>query len=179
MEYIDTQIATRYTAIISSSGTGTGGAANTGDITFNGVKIIGAGAASGDGNGYSTIELVPDPDLYVNDQYLIVDPTVGHIHIRAGGTQDDSNTLLILGGEKSNVTVSDNNLSHVIINSKTVDGTGQSAWEFEGGDTSSKGTIRYPGWYNSQSYNNPNGSVLVTDSATETIWVINTNRLLS
>ena len=80
----------------------------TGDITFDGVQIIGAGTASGDGQSNSTIEIVPDADLYANDQYLIIDPTnPNHIHIRAGGTQDDSNADLILGGERNNVYIED------------------------------------------------------------------------
>jgi hypothetical protein len=85
-----------------------GGSADTGDITFDGVKIIGAGTASGDGNGYATLELVPDNSLYENDQYLVVDPTQpNHIHIRAGGTQDDSQVELFLGGERNHVRVLD------------------------------------------------------------------------
>ena len=61
--------------------------------------------SSGDGNGYSTIELRPDSNA-VNDQYLIIDPTViNHIHIRAGGQQDNSNGQLFLGGEYSNFSV--------------------------------------------------------------------------
>jgi hypothetical protein len=88
---------------------GSGGNANTGDITFDGVQIIGAGDASGDGLGAGTIELVPDATLN-SDQYLIIDPTApGHIHIRAGGIQDESTAELIFGAEKSNVKVSDNN----------------------------------------------------------------------
>jgi hypothetical protein len=86
------------------------GSSNTGNITFDGVKIIGAGTASGDGNGYATLELVPDNSLYENDQYLVIDPTEGeppHIHIRAGGIQDDSAAVLILGGERNNVRVYD------------------------------------------------------------------------
>ena len=82
----------------------------TGDITFEGVKIIGAGTASGDGNGYGTIELVPDEGRYSSDQYLIIDPTApNHIHIRAGGEQDAANADLILGAENTHVMVSDNN----------------------------------------------------------------------
>lgn len=85
-----------------------GGNANTGNVTFAGVKVIGAGTASGDGNGYSTLELVPDNNLYENHQYLVVDPTApSHIHIRAGGTQDASNSELFLGGEKNHVRVND------------------------------------------------------------------------
>ena len=84
-----------------------GADANTGDITFDGIQIIGAGTASGDGGGYGTMQLVPDGDL-TSDQYLIIDPTApNHIHIRAGGTQDASTADLILGGENTNVLVSD------------------------------------------------------------------------
>ena len=79
-----------------------------GEITFDGVQIIGAGDASGDGLGAGTIELVPDADLET-DQYLVIDPTgPNHIHIRAGGTQDASTSELILGAERNRVQVSDN-----------------------------------------------------------------------
>ena len=91
------------------TGGGEGTPANTGDITFDGVQIIGAGDASGDGLGAGTIELVPD-DTLNSDQYLIIDPTApSHIHIRAGGTQDASTADLFLGAEQTNVKVSDNN----------------------------------------------------------------------
>ena len=87
------------------------GGSNTGDITFDGVQIIGAGTASGDGYGLGTLELVPDGDI-TSDQYLIIDPTApNHIHIRAGGTQDASTADLFLGGERNNVLVSDNGRS--------------------------------------------------------------------
>lgn len=86
-----------------------GGNADTGDITFDGVKIIGAGEDSGDGYGNATMELVPDADLYANDQYLVVDPTApSHIHLRAGGTQDESNAELYLGGERTHIRIVDN-----------------------------------------------------------------------
>jgi hypothetical protein len=82
------------------------GSASTGDITFDGVKIKGAGTASGDGLGYATMELVPDNSLYSSGQYLIIDPTgPNHIHIRAGGLIDQSQSELILGGEKLRVRV--------------------------------------------------------------------------
>ena len=69
----------------------------TGDITFDGIQIIGDG----------TMELVPDSSLN-SDQYLVIDPTApNHIHIRAGGTQDASTADLIIGGENTNVLVSD------------------------------------------------------------------------
>jgi len=44
----------------------------------------------------------------VNDQYIILDPTApNHIHVRAGGTIDASSAELYLGGEQTNVQVSD------------------------------------------------------------------------
>jgi hypothetical protein len=83
------------------------GGGDTGDITFDGVQIIGAGTASGDGSNLGTIELVPDGDI-TSDQYLIIDPTApNHIHIRAGGEQDASSADLFIGGERNHVRVSD------------------------------------------------------------------------
>ena len=72
-------------------------------------RLYGSDADSGDGNGRDTIKLIPDASLsdYTgNDQYLIIDPT-GGIRIRAGGTIDNSNADLYLGGEKTFVRVSD------------------------------------------------------------------------
>ena len=64
------------------------------------------GNSSGDGGGYTTLRLVPDTTVENADQYLIVDPTApGHIHIRAGGIQDDSAADLIFGGENSHVKI--------------------------------------------------------------------------
>lgn len=61
--------------------------------------------SSGDGSGYSTIELRPDSNAG-SDQYIIIDPTTGgHIHVRAGGTQDSSSGELFLGGENSHVRI--------------------------------------------------------------------------
>jgi hypothetical protein len=120
---------------------------STGDITFNGVKIIGDGTASGDGAGFSTIELVPDNDLYnitptgdfgIGGQYLVIDPTApNHIHIRAGGPQDEAAAQLILGGEKANVTVRDQDNSftekhEVLINTQSNDGSAINLWQFKG-----------------------------------------------
>jgi len=66
-----------------------------------------SGNSSGDGLGYNTLRLVPDlQGLEDADQYIILDPTSpGHIHIRAGGTQDNSQAILYFGGENSYVKV--------------------------------------------------------------------------
>jgi hypothetical protein len=65
------------------------------------------GNSSGDGGGYNTMRLVPDlQGLEAADQYIILDPTSpGHIHIRAGGTQDNSQAILYFGGENSYVKI--------------------------------------------------------------------------
>ena len=75
---------------------------------FNDGYLQWLGGASGDGFGYTTLELHPDSTRSSSDQYLIIDPTAGeppHIHIRAGGTQDSSGAVLFLGGENSHVKV--------------------------------------------------------------------------
>jgi hypothetical protein len=54
--------------------------------------LYGSNADAGDGSGSDTIKLIPDASLGT-DQYIVVDPTggePGHIHLRAGGTQDAS-----------------------------------------------------------------------------------------
>jgi hypothetical protein len=94
-------------ARFTQGSSGGGGNANTGDITFNGVQIIGAGTASSDGLNAGTMQLVPDAGLGT-DQYLVIDPTApNHIHIRPGGTIDSSTADLIMGGENTNLLVSD------------------------------------------------------------------------
>jgi hypothetical protein len=131
----------------------TGSGADTGDITFSGVKIQGAGTEGE--SGYATIELVPDTDLYTintssgafgnsGGQYLIIDPTSPqHIHIRAGGPIDEAPAQLILGGEKSNVTVRNQDNSYeenhyVTVNTESTTGTHYS-WIF--GDD---GSLTFP-----------------------------------
>lgn len=90
-----------------------GNAVSTGNLTVAGSIVLTANSAinslantSGDGLGLTTLELVPDNSVYVNDQYLIIDPTApSHIHIRAGGSQDSSSTQLFVGGENSYLSV--------------------------------------------------------------------------
>jgi hypothetical protein len=79
-----------------------------GNTTDNSGYLQWIGNSSGDNNGYTTLHLVPDDTLTSNDQYLIIDPTApSHIHIRAGGTQDNSQAELYLGGESNYVRVTD------------------------------------------------------------------------
>ena len=86
-----------------------GGGGVTGNIVIASTEseINFVANSSGDGSGYSTIQLIPDTGLG-SDQYIILDPTApSHIHIRAGGEQDNSFADLFLGGEKNYVRVRD------------------------------------------------------------------------
>ncbi|NBU99908.1 MAG: hypothetical protein EBS31_00320 [Burkholderiaceae bacterium] len=64
---------------------------------------------------YGPSVIVLDPQWLGNDQKLVIDATApNHIHVRAGGTIDASTADLILGGENTNVVVSDGQQSVVI-----------------------------------------------------------------
>ena len=72
--------------------------------------IAWAGNSSGDGSGFTTMRLVPDQQgLEDLDTYIILDPAYvdspGSIHIRAGGTRDNSLANLYLGGANSHVKI--------------------------------------------------------------------------
>ena len=100
-----------------------------GSTANNNGYINWAGNSSGDLNGYTTMRLIPDDTRENYDQYLIIDPTApGHIHIRAGGTQDNSGADLILGGEDSYFRVSSGSSPNVYVransNNWTFDTTG-------------------------------------------------------
>jgi hypothetical protein len=98
--------------------------------------FYGSNADSGDGLGLDTIKLIPDAELfrnngnYDNDQYIIVDPTEpDHIHLRAGGTIDDSSADLFLGGEENHIRVSDGSKRVTIKTTSYSDD--QSTWIFD------------------------------------------------
>ena len=96
---------------------------NQGEIELpaNG-RISNVPNSSGDGNNYSTFEIVPDQSRYESDQYLIIDPTApNHIHIRAGGQIDSANAHLILGGERTHVLVNDGGRDVTISTATTQD----------------------------------------------------------
>ena len=106
--------------------------------------VYGSNADSGDGLNRDTIKLIPDAELhrddgnFDNDQYLIIDPTEpDHIHIRAGGSMDNSTVDLFLGGEKTNVRVSDT-YDRVAISADAGEG-GIKTWLFDGG-----GALTFP-----------------------------------
>jgi hypothetical protein len=107
-----------------------------GQTTFNSGSLRWVGNSSGDVNGYTTLELHPD-DTIDNDGYLIIDPTApNHIHIRAGGTQDNSSAQLYLGGENSYFLVENGANSNVYVASNSYQ------WKF---DTTGNLTLPYEG----------------------------------
>jgi len=61
------------------------------------------------GNTGAVLNLYPNQAYAASgNQYIVVDPTApNHIHLRAGGTIDASTAELYLGGEQTNVNVSD------------------------------------------------------------------------
>jgi hypothetical protein len=86
--------------------------------------LFGSNADAGDGSNADTIKLIPDATLFDegSNQYLVVDPTggvPGHIHLRAGGTQDSSSADLYIGGEQTFVRVS-NTTDDVVIRTSTL-----------------------------------------------------------
>lgn len=136
--------------------------------------FYGGDADSGDNAGLDTIKFIPDAQLYYNnggygnDQYLIVDPTApNHIHIRAGGTIDNSNADLFIGGEKNHVRISD---SGDQVNISTDDGSGGTkSWTFN-----NSGTLTLPayGVYNGFSKVYSSGLSLEGDSAFESNYAV-------
>lgn len=93
-----------------------------GRVSTNGSGIQLANGAIIKDTSASTLILAPGANYApgVNDQYIVVDPTApNHIHLRAGGAIDSSNALLYLGGEETNVLVSDfNKQTYITANNK-------------------------------------------------------------
>lgn len=124
--------------------------------------FYGGDADSADGQGFDTIKLVPDETLRRNgsNQFVIVEPTSGepgHIHIRAGGTIDQSGADLFIGGEKNNIRVSDTNDRITI--TTDFDGTSTRTWTFD-----NNGKIRLPGSSNGVIGEDEPGLVIFSDS---------------
>lgn len=108
---------------------------------LNKGTFYGGDADSADGAGLDTIKLIPDAQLhynngsYGNDQYLIVEPTggnPGHVHIRSGGTIDQSTADLFLGGELTHVKVSDSNDTVTISTQDFGNTTNSWAFDYDG-----------------------------------------------
>ncbi len=126
-------------------------------------RFYGGDADSGDGSGLDTIKLIPDAALHYNegqfsnDQYLVVDPTApNHIHLRAGGTIDQSNADLFLGGERNHVRVSD---SYDNVQITTDAGEGTYTWTFD-----NSGQLLIPGGSNGRITEDEPGVVVYSDT---------------
>lgn len=98
--------------------------------------FYGSNADAGDGSLADTIKLIPDANLHIqgSEQYIVVDPTggePGHIHLRAGGTQDASSADLYLGGELTCVRVSDTSDIVTIRTTQSGDPAITREWQFQ------------------------------------------------
>ena len=147
-------------------------------MMFNGVRthvrskvlrpgvLYGSNEDSSDGLGYDTIKLIPDSFLdwnseYTNDQYIIIEPTggePGHVHIRSGGTMDQSSADLFLGGELNHVKVSDTNDTVIISTDAGGDGATHE-WTF-----SPSGHLQFPGGSNGRIGEDEPGLVVYSDT---------------
>lgn len=130
---------------------------------LNKGTFFGGDADSSDQLNRDTIKLVPDEELRRNgsDQYLVIDPTYGepgHIHIRAGGTIDNSTADLFLGGELNNVRISD--LGNYVQISTDFGVEGQTrTWTFN-----NNGGLQLPGSSNGLIGESEPGLVIFSDS---------------
>jgi hypothetical protein len=118
--------------------------------------LYGSNADSSDGNNYDTIKLIPDAELfdYGSNQYIIVDPTApNHIHIRAGGTIDNSNAALFLGGENSNVEIQAGENPPVYVRANN------NIWMFD-----TDGSLTFPGSSNARIGESEPGLVVFSDN---------------
>lgn len=127
--------------------------------------LFGSNADSGDGNGLDTIKLIPDAELHSigSHQYLIIDPTEGepgHIHLRAGGTQDASSADLYLGGELTCVRVSDTSGIVTIRTTNVGDPNVTLDWSFQ-----QDGNLYFPGIGNNRIGESEPGLVVSSDYA--------------
>lgn len=146
--------------------------------------LFGSNADAGDGSNADTIKLIPDADLFANgsNQYLIVDPTggePGHIHIRAGGTQDASSADLYLGGELTCVRVSDTSNFVTVRTTNIGDPNITMDWTFN-----TDGNLYFPGLGNNRIGESEPGLVVSSSDAVvlqsnnngeSNEWLFNTN----
>lgn len=126
--------------------------------------FYGSGADSGDGAGLDTIKLIPDSALhynfgsYSNDQHIVIDPTApNHIHIRAGGSIDNSNADLFLGGEENHIKVSDGFDTVTVRTSQAGEGVINRDWVFDnlGSITFPDSTVQTTAWAGGRVVNAP------------------------
>lgn len=128
-------------------------------------RVYGSDADAGDGSTADTIKLIPDATLYNNgsNQYIVVDPTggePGHIHLRAGGTQDNSSADLYLGGEETCVRVSDTSGSVTIRTTNQGDPDITLDWSFQ-----QDGNLYFPGIGNNRIGESEPGLVVSSDAS--------------
>jgi hypothetical protein len=105
----------------------------------------------------NTLFLIPSTSYGgANHQYIVVDPTApNHIHLRAGGTIDNSTAELFLGGENTGVQVSDNSKeTYISANSHT--------WTF-----ANDASLRLPG----DIYLGPQGNNVIKSFGSDYLYI--------
>jgi hypothetical protein len=116
------------------------------NLTWVSSNTIVQSIPNGNGDGYSVLNIIPDKDKIVTDQYIIIDPgvTPAHIHLRAGGSMDESSALLTLGGDASYFRLDSgpNPPAYIASNNRIWEFTQEGQLTFP--DTSSQ-TSAYPG----------------------------------
>lgn len=127
--------------------------------------LYGSNADAGDDSGADTIKLIPDATLFDqgSNQYIVVDPTggePGHIHLRAGGTQDASTADLYLGGELTCVRVSDTSGNVTIRTTNVGDPNITMDWSFQ-----QDGNLYFPGIGNNRIGESEPGVVVSSDAS--------------
>jgi hypothetical protein len=154
ISFVDTISANNY---VFANGISilTGISGNTGNITFDGIKIVGANI----GNGSGDIKLVPDNtgDFYANGQYVHIYPTRAvpdspHIHIDSGYGGD-----LIIGNDERGVDI--NHDANVYI--RTDQYAGAYNWRF-----GSNGNLTLPNGTSIDAMEDGYGIGLTTDRGT-------------
>lgn len=146
--------------------------------------LYGSNADAGDGSNADTIKLIPDALLYDqgSNQYIVVDPTggePGHIHLRAGGTQDASSADLYLGGELTCVRISDTSKIVTVRTTNIGDPNITLDWSFQ-----PDGNLYFPGIGNNRIGESEPGLVVSSDNSVvlqsnnngeSKEWLFNTN----
>ncbi len=127
--------------------------------------LYGSNADAGDGSNADTIKLIPDALLYDqgSNQYIVVDPTggePGHIHLRAGGTQDASSADLYLGGELTCVRISDTSKIVTVRTTNIGDPNITLDWSFQ-----PDGNLYFPGIGNTRIGESEPGLVVSSDAS--------------
>ena len=73
------------------------------NLVWQSANTVLQSVPNGNGDGFTIFNIIPDVAKIATDQYITIDPgeTPNHVHLRAGGSMDESSALLTLGGDAS------------------------------------------------------------------------------